>query len=170
MRIYLIGFMGCGKSTAGKKISALMNFPLLDTDKLIESLELKTVSQVFSEKGETYFRELERKILFDTTLYDDAIISCGGGMPCFYDNMEWMKQNGVPVYLKGSESFLFNRLVQKKAKRPLIANYSDEDLKIYIQDTLKKREKYYNEADIIFPAEDFDPNIFQSVINNFLHQ
>lgn len=168
MRIYLIGFMGCGKSTTGKKLSAKMNLPLMDIDKRIEEMEGKVVSEVFAAKGEEYFRKLEADVLHDSTFYDDAVISCGGGTPCFFDNMEWMKKNGLTVYLKASPDFLFSRLLTKKYKRPLIASMNDQQLHQYIKEKLKEREKYYQLADIKFPAQDVDIEEFINVIGKSL--
>ncbi|MBC8046480.1 MAG: AAA family ATPase [Fimbriimonadaceae bacterium] len=168
MRIYLIGFMGCGKSTAGKKLAAKMSLPLMDLDKTMEDIEGKKVSEVFAEKGETYFRNLEKDVLHDTTFYTDAIISCGGGTPCFFDNLQWMKQNGVTVYLKATPDFLFSRLKEKKAKRPLIANMDDIELLKYIKTKLSDREKYYLQADIIVQAQDLDVDVLISIIRNYL--
>ncbi|MBC8172456.1 MAG: shikimate kinase [Chitinophagales bacterium] len=168
MRIYLIGFMGCGKSTAGKKLAAKMHWPLMDLDKTMEELEGKKVSEVFAEKGETYFRERERNVLHESTFFTDAIISCGGGTPCFYDNLTWMKQNGLSVYLRGTQEFLYSRLKEKKAKRPLIANMNDQELWNYIQVKLTEREVHYVQADIIIDAQDLDIDILMSIIRNYL--
>lgn len=168
MRIYLIGFMGCGKSTGGKKLSARMNLPLFDIDKIIEASYGLTVSELFAAKGEEHFRKIERDSLHDTLIQRSAIISCGGGTPCYYDNMGWMKENGVTVYLKCSPGFLFSRLHLKKAKRPLIANMDDAELQTYILDKLQQREVYYNKADIIFSPEDTDYDVLQDKLEHYI--
>jgi len=168
MRIYLIGFMGCGKSTVGKKLAAQMHLPLMDLDKTMEDLEGKKIGEVFAEKGETYFREMEKNVLHETTFYTDAIISCGGGTPCFFDNLLWMKQNGLSIYLKGTPAFLHSRLREKKTKRPLIADMDDKQLLNYIKAKLTEREPFYLQADIIIDAQDLNIDILLSIIKNYL--
>ncbi|MFN0274451.1 MAG: shikimate kinase [Chitinophagales bacterium] len=156
MRIYLIGFMGCGKSTTAKKLAAEMNVPVMDVDKRIEEVEGKIVSEIFAMKGEEYFRKLETSVLQHSTFFDDAIISCGGGTPCFFGNMDWMKKNGLTVYLKSTPEFLFSRLALKKYKRPLIAHMNDEELLKFIKGKLQEREKFYLQADLIYQSQGID--------------
>ena len=98
MRIYLIGFMGCGKSTWGKKLAEKLDCAFIDIDKRIEAIEGGTVAEVFKIKGEEYFRKLEAAVLRSTVLEKNAVISCGGGTPCYFDNMEWMKQRGKTFF------------------------------------------------------------------------
>ncbi len=146
MRVYLIGFMGSGKSTFGKKLAAKLNMPFVDTDKAIEQAQGKTIPQIFSEYGEAYFRSLEAAFIRSTTEYTSALISCGGGTPCFNDNMDWMRENGITVYLKVPEEHLFQRLRTRTAKRPLLAGMDDDALRAYIRDMLQKRSAFYDRA------------------------
>ncbi len=153
MRIYLIGFMGCGKSTWGKKLAEKLDYNFIDLDKRIESIEGGTVAEVFKTKGEDYFRKLEADVLHSTVLEKNAVISCGGGTPCYYDNMEWMRNRGKTVYLNLSPENLFGRLRTRKEKRPLIANFDDNQLRDSIFQKLSEREAFYLQADIkIDPA------------------
>lgn len=149
MRIYLIGFMGSGKSTIGKKLSERMGYEFIDLDKLMEGLEKKTVAEIFSQRGEEFFRQLEADVLHSTILHKNAVISCGGGTPCYFDNMEWMNARGLTVYLKMQPETLYGRLKTRKEKRPLIAHLSNEQLKDYIFQKLSEREAFYLQAQLM---------------------
>lgn len=146
MRIYLIGFMGSGKSTFGKKLAAKLDWPFIDTDKAIEAHHGKTIAEIFSTEGESAFREMEQSYLHDTLTMDHVVISCGGGTPCFFDNMNWMLAHGQVIYLKVAEGHLYDRLRSRAGKRPLIANKTEEELRQYIHDTLTMREAFYLRA------------------------
>jgi shikimate kinase len=154
MRIYLIGFMGCGKSTMGKKLAEKLDYPFIDIDKRIEAIEGGSVAEVFKLRGEDYFRKLESDVLHSTVLEKNAVISCGGGTPCYFDNMEWMNARGKTVYLFLPPEKLFGRLRTRKEKRPLIANFDDEQLKDYIFQKLSERETFYLQA-----AFKIDPSV-----------
>jgi shikimate kinase len=149
MRIYLIGFMGCGKTTFGKKLANKLEYKFLDLDKKIEKLEKQSIANTFSEKGEEYFRQLEADVLRSTILYKNAVISCGGGTPCLHNNMQWMNSRGITIYLKTSAEHLTGRLKTRKEKRPLIATMSDDELWDFVSIKLPEREKYYLQAQII---------------------
>ena len=164
MRIYLIGFMGCGKSTWGKKLAEKLDCAFIDIDKRIEAIEGGIVAEVFKIKGEEYFRKLEADVLRSTVLEKNAVISCGGGTPCYFDNMEWMKQRGKTVYLNLSPENLFGRLRTRKEKRPLIANLDDDQLRDFIFQKLSEREAFYLQADIkIDPAVSKPKDIIESI-------
>lgn len=153
MRVYLIGFMGCGKTTFGKKLARKLGCDFLDIDKMIEQIEQVSVSELFAVKGETYFRKLESDVLHSTVVHRNAVVSCGGGTPCYFDNMEWMNQRGVSVYLQVPAARLYGRLKTRKHKRPLIANLSDDALKDYIFQKLSEREAFYMQAQMIIEPE-----------------
>lgn len=153
MRVYLIGFMGSGKSTFGKKLAKKLDWAFIDTDKAIEAQEGMTIPELFSARGEDAFRALERDFLVSTFLMDNVIVSCGGGTPCFFNSMELMLQHGHVMYLQLHEGYLFERLRTRGAKRPLIAGKTDEELRAYIQTMLAHREAYYLKAhQIIDPS------------------
>jgi shikimate kinase len=125
-RLYLIGYMGCGKSTIGKRLAKEKRWAWLDTDRFIENRFRKSISDIFSEYGEEKFREIEHKILLEVSEYENVVISTGGGMPCFYNNMEIMNATGTTIYLKLDEKTLFSRLKHTKNERISIKNLDDD--------------------------------------------
>jgi shikimate kinase len=158
--IYLLGFMGSGKSYLGKWLSEKFNLNFLDLDEFLEDTMNLSIPQIFSSIGENEFRENEANLLRKTADFSKNIISCGGGTPCFNDNMKWIKNHGISIYLKTSEELLFKRLNNQKAGRPLISNMSDDDLKKFISMKLTEREKFYEQADYIYlQKEDNDTPI-----------
>lgn len=152
-RIFLIGYMGAGKTTVGKELAARMGLSFIDLDYYIERRYRKTVRQLFAEKGEEAFREIERKMLHEVSMFEDVLISTGGGTPCFYGNMAFMKETGTVVYLKVSVEELTKRLELCKHTRPVLQGRSGEELKGFIADNLRQREPFYKEASIVFEAE-----------------
>jgi len=148
--IYLLGFMGSGKSYFGQLISEKFDIKFLDLDQFIEDSVQLSIPQIFSNIGEDGFREKEAKLLRKTADFNQYIISCGGGTPCFLDNMKWIKDNGISIYLKATEELLFKRLNNQKSGRPLICGMSDEDLRNFISMKLTEREKFYEQADYIY--------------------
>ena len=148
--IYLLGFMGSGKSYLGKCLSEKFNLNFLDLDQLIEDSTQLSIPQIFSSIGEEGFREQEANLLRKTTDFNQYIISCGGGTPCFHDNMKWIKDHGISIYLKTSEPLLFKRLNYQKEGRPLISSMSDDELKHFISMKITEREKFYEQADYTY--------------------
>lgn len=149
MRIYLVGFMGSGKSVLGTALASELKYKCLDLDSLIESKTKKTVSKIFSGDGEEVFRALEKKYLRSTSKLRNYVIATGGGAPCFYDNMQWMNEHGLTVYLQLHTGVLFHRLIEAKAGRPKIENLTDIQLMEFIAETLEKREQFYRQAKLI---------------------
>jgi shikimate kinase len=145
-RIILIGYMGSGKTTVGKALSKETGMMFYDLDWYIESRMRKTVSQIFAERGEDAFRKLEHSMLHEVAEFEDVIISCGGGTPCFFDNMDYLNQQGDVVYLKASPEVLYNHLLMAKVERPLLKGKSPEELIAYITEHLKERAPYYEKA------------------------
>ena len=148
--IYLLGFMGCGKSFFGKCLSQKFKLNYLDLDEFIETTLKLSIPQIFHSIGEKGFREYEANLLRETIDFNQNIISCGGGTPCFHDNMKWIKDHGISIYLKTSEELLFKRLNNQKEGRPLISSMSDDDLKHFISIKVKEREKFYEQADYTY--------------------
>jgi len=142
--------MGCGKTTLGKQWAAQKSMQFVDLDEIIEKHTQQTVLELFQHKGEAYFREIEKEILLQTSTFENTIIACGGGTPCFHENMNWMKANGKTIYIKANEVTLFDRLTSEKNKRPLISKMSDGELKSYIHTTLKERALFYEMAEDVF--------------------
>ena len=146
MRIILIGYMGSGKTTVGKALSKETGMMFYDLDWYIESRMRKTVSQIFAEKGEEGFRKIEYNMLHEVAEFEDVIISCGGGTPCFFDNMEYLNQQGDVIYLKATPETLYKHLLMAKVERPLLKDKTPEELIAYITEHLKERAPYYEKA------------------------
>jgi shikimate kinase len=138
--------MGSGKTTAGKKLAVRLNFSFIDLDLLIEKKEKRTISTIFSVEGEMNFRKIERRVLKEIVKTDNIVVACGGGTPCYSDNMLFMKEKGQTVYLEMPVGALINRLKNSYGERPLIKGKSKEELRNYISSTLAEREKYYQKA------------------------
>lgn len=151
-RIFLIGYMGAGKTTLGKALSKTMNLEFIDLDEFIVSRQHKTVKEIFAEVGEDGFRQIERRALEEVASYEDVIISLGGGTPCFFDNMEVVRKAGRSVYLKPTEEVLLQRLIHGKHKRPLLADKDDSQILTFIREQLAWREPYYLKAEVVFNA------------------
>ncbi len=146
MRIILIGYMGCGKTTVGKKLANRLKLDFIDMDLYIEKTENKTISDIFKDKGEVFFREKEHKYLKEILLKDNVVLSTGGGTPCYNDNIDFMNDVGITIYLQMDATSLYNRLLDAKDERPLIKGKTNEELKEYINESLKQREPYYLKA------------------------
>jgi shikimate kinase len=151
--IILVGMPGSGKSSLGFLLSKLMRRPSIDTDHYIITKEKKSIEQIFSEQGEDYFRNLEKQVLSKIIENRPSVISTGGGMPCFYDNMDVMNKAAITVYLKASSEKLFEYLKNDK-KRPLLKGKTNEELIDYINTSLKQRQPYYEKADITIQAHE----------------
>ncbi len=150
IRIILIGYMGAGKTTLGKRLSKELGLPFFDLDWYIENRFCKTVSELFAQRGEEGFRKIEQSMLHEVAEFEDVIISAGGGTPCFFDNMEYMNRQADTVYLKASAEVLAHHLKMGKQKRPLLAGKSDEELAEFINESLRQREPYYTQAKYTF--------------------
>ena len=145
-RIILIGYMGAGKTTVGKDLAAELGLRFYDLDWYIESRMRKTVAQLFAELGEEGFRRIERNMLHEVAEFEGVLISCGGGTPCFYDNMQYINQQGLTLYLKASPEVLYKHLKMGKSVRPLLLNKTPEEVQRFISEQLKAREQFYTRA------------------------
>lgn len=154
MNIYLIGFMGSGKSHTGQQVANALGLPFVDLDERIEALAGCSIAQLFESKGEAYFRELEAKALRATLSDAPAVVSCGGGTPCFHDNMDWIKTNGLSIYLKASIPLLVKRLQKGQEHRPLIRGLNEAELTAFIAERVAQREFFYSQAQFILLQED----------------
>ena len=153
IRIFLTGYMGAGKTTLGKALARELHIPFIDLDWYIEERFHKTVGELFSERGEASFRELEKNMLHEVGEFEDVVISTGGGAPCFFDNMEFKNASGTTVYLKVSVEELAKRLELCKHTRPVLKGRSGEELRAFIAESLEKRNPFYTKASITFDAE-----------------
>lgn len=156
MRIFLIGFMGSGKSHIGKRLAPKMGYEFMDLDHLIETNAGKKISEIFKTEGEESFRQLESETLKSLGKKDKIIISTGGGTPCFFDNMEWMKKHGKTIFLDVVTPILVERLLPRTAHRPLLAGKSPEELTLFIEEKLEARRKNYEQSEIILVQEEME--------------
>ena len=155
-KVYITGFMGSGKTTTGKKLAAILGWKVIDLDQEIEKAEGKPVPLIFSENGEDYFRKIEAEMLRNIKTGSNAVISAGGGTPCFHGNMDYMLSTGTVVYLKLEPQQILSRLRTGREERPLIKDIPAGDLPGFIAAKLSEREKYYNMAQIIVSGYDVD--------------
>lgn len=165
-RIILVGFMGCGKSTLGKKIANKLNIPFIDSDTEIENHFQKSIGELFAEHGESHFRELEREYIEALDLRDNFVLATGGGMPCFADNMEQLNQTGTTFYLERSPKELAHRLAYAKKQRPLIAGLKETELLEFIESKLQEREEYYKKAKMILGRNEQTPESIMSFLEH----
>lgn len=150
MKLFLIGYMGVGKSYWGRKLANYWNVHFIDLDDEIAMQEKLVITDIFQQKGEIYFRQLEQKTLQQyIQKYENFVMACGGGTPCFYDNLVKMRSVGSIVWLNPSTKILLQRLQEEQVKRPLIKDLNVQALEKFIEQQIKEREKYYNQADII---------------------
>ena len=150
MRLYLIGYMGTGKSTLGRKIAKRTELPFLDTDKMVEEAEGAEVADIITYAGEEYFREAERRALEQTAEFESAIISTGGGLPVWGDNQQWIAEHGVSVYLKRTPEQILSRLSPHgRFKRPKLRGLNDEEVLQVMREGIAEREPIYERADIV---------------------
>lgn len=146
MRIYLIGFMGAGKSTLGAHVALRLDTPFVDTDHLIEEQTGLTVPEIFAIKGEDQFRHDEATAIRQTLKWTKAIIACGGGAPVYHRNMDWLSEHGITMYLQLPEDILLASLVQHRSMRPLLSGLSEEEAVQKAIDLLKERRPVYEKA------------------------
>ena len=153
IRIFLIGYMGAGKTTLGKAFAREMGLTFVDLDWYIEERFHKSIRQLFTERGEDGFRELEKRMLHEAAEFEDVVISTGGGTPCFLDNMEYMNTMGDTIFLDVDIKVLFRRLKVAKQQRPLLVQKTDEELMAFITENLQKRLPFYTKAKHVFNGE-----------------
>ena len=155
MRIFLIGFMGSGKTHWGKQLAQRLQLAFYDLDEVVQQSEKMTIPEIFAAKGEEHFRNKEKEML--EKLVDEnasMVVSCGGGTPCFFNNIEFMKKYGTVVWLNTAVNVLMQRLMKERNERPLLKDISDEELRNYIMRKLNERRMYYEQADVVIDKED----------------
>lgn len=145
-RIILLGYMGAGKTTVGRVLARQLGLPFYDLDWYIESRMHQTVKQLFDSRGEEGFRTVERNMLHEAAEFEDIVLSCGGGTPCFFDNMDYMNRQGDTVYLKAPADVLSAHLKMGKTVRPLLLGKTDDELHRFIDEQLAQREPFYTQA------------------------
>ena len=168
MKIFLIGFMGSGKTHWGRQLSAKLGLPFYDLDSVIVEREHRTVADIFEESGEEYFRYQEKEMLEGIVVEKESfILSCGGGTPCFFNNIEFMKKSGKVIWLNTSVDILKQRLIKERQTRPLISEVNDEELRRYIVKKLSERRMYYQQADVTVTEENTNlEELIQLLLND----
>jgi len=169
MKFFIIGYMYSGKSTVGKQLAKKLKFDFLDTDIYFEEHYQTSISEYFAKYGEPAFRTAERKILEDLQSYpNNAIISTGGGFPCFNNNMELMKEMGVVIYLEASVGAIYKRFEKSTVQRPLLKGLSKEEAICKISNQLAEREVFYKQANVTLSAENVNFEALLQVLGPFL--
>ena len=163
--IFLIGYMGCGKTTMGKKLAARLDYKFIDLDEVLEQHTGITIAQYFKIHGEDSFRKLESEIMKKTDTTIPAVISTGGGLPSFFNNMQWMKQHGQTVYIKLNPGVLASRLEHSKEERPILYGKHSDELIAFIKEKLAEREVYYNQASLITDGLTLTPERLEQLLN-----
>lgn len=166
MRIFLIGFMGSGKSYWGKLWAAANNLAFYDLDEVIEEEEQKSVLDIFEKKGEDYFRVKESTNLRTMSALDNCIIACGGGTACFYDNMDWMNENGFTIYLSATPNQLLETIMLEKDKRPLLKKINEAELLFFISQKLDERIPFYRQAKLTLHVEDLNEQSLKEIASS----
>lgn len=166
MNIYLIGFMAVGKTTLGKRLAKAMQRPFIDTDKLIAQRTLKTIDEIFETLGEDEFRKIEADTLRSIT-ENNAIIATGGGLPCYFNNMDFMNTQGVTIYLRANSAFIYNRLLHAKAPRPLLKELKLDELLAFIEAKLAARQPYYLQSKLV---QDMPLKSVETLVNTMIEQ
>ncbi len=165
MKIFLIGFMGCGKSTKAKQLANRLNCPVIDLDAVMVDEQGKTIAEYFAEHGEAAFRKLESETLKQYNYPETCVVATGGGLPCFFDNMEWMNANGKTIYLQMTPAQLVSRL-HNREKRPLLKGMDDEQLLTFVEMKLTERNAFYTQAQLVVNAFDLE---IEELISSLAH-
>lgn len=171
MKIFLLGFMGSGKSYWGRELASLLEMPLTDLDHEIEEKSGLTIPQIFASKGESHFRDLERDALLEMLKHDHYVLSCGGGLPCFFDNMELMNHHGLTIWLDAPLPVMIERLKKDKDKRPLLQAMDDAEMALFVGKKMAERRIFYEQAKWTISTEEYTPESLAkkitSCINHF---
>lgn len=166
-RLFLVGFMCSGKTKTGKLLAEQLGFDHVDTDQLIEQKFGKTVQEIFDEMGENRFREMEKNVLQELKKTNNIIISTGGGMPCFSENMQILNQLGFTVFLDVSADLVVQRVKNARVKRPLLLGKTDSELKKYVETLLEKRRPFYQQANFSIPVDNGNFEHIQAIITAY---
>jgi len=165
-KIFLVGFMGCGKSKMGKVLASKLNKTFIDLDELVALRNQMSISELFINFGENGFREKEKEVLQQSAFADDAVIATGGGTSCFFDNMDWMNQNGLTIFIDTPVKVLADRLVNARVERPLLKGKSYEELVNFIEMKLVERRPFYSRAQVVLKGVDLDVETIIKAIDN----
>lgn len=167
MRVFLVGYMGSGKTRTGKLLAKGLDYAFMDVDELFEERYRISIQDFFRKYGEDAFRKLEHQLLSETLLKDNIVYSMGGGTPCYYDNMEMLNKSGLTVYIKMPALALFQRLQESKKQRPILHGMTSDELLRYIQSQLSARESFYSRARIIVNGINLNINELTRLIRDY---
>lgn len=165
MKIFLVGFMGCGKSYVGRRLAAKFSFQFVDVDSIIENTEGATIAHIFTTEGEPYFRQLESNTLKGLGKWDNIVIATGGGAACFRNNMEWMNEQGLTVYLKATPELLLSRLKNETNHRPILGGRTDDDLLHFIETKVAERAQFYEQATITIEQKTDGDQVVSDIVD-----
>ena len=168
MLVYLIGFMGSGKSKYGKRLAEALDYNFVDTDKLIEDREGLEITEIFKTKGADYFKSIEGKILTEVSQLKNTVVATGGGLPCVKGNMDYMKQTGLTVYLRAGLGCVMKNLLKEKDRRPMIAEIDSTILADYIHEKLEERKPCYKDAHVSIVTNNMKFSDFLGVVSSKL--
>ena len=152
--IFLIGYMGAGKTAVGRALARRYGLEHIDLDWRIEQRFRTKIADMFAEIGEEGFRLRERNMLYEVMQMEDVIVSVGGGTPCFFDNMEQMNATGRTIYLKCGVDVLTERIMRSQNKRPVVANKTKGELMKFVTEHLTEREAFYKQANEVWNGEE----------------
>ncbi|OAQ40681.1 shikimate kinase [Pedobacter psychrophilus] len=165
-KIFLVGFMGCGKSKMGKALASKLNKTFIDLDDLIVLKNQMSIPEMFANFGENGFREKEKGVLQQSAFAEDVVIATGGGAPCFFENMDWMNNNGLTIFIDTPVKVLADRLINARVERPLVKGKSYEELTTFIEMKLSERKPFYNKAQIILKGVDLNVETIVEALEN----
>lgn len=167
MKIFLIGFMGSGKTYWGRQLSHKLGIPFFDLDEQVASHAGQPIPDIFAREGEEHFRLLEKETLYIITeSHESFVMACGGGTPCFFNNIEYMNNAGTTVWINPGAELLFERLVKERPGRPLIKDLTDDQLKSFISRKYADRKIYYEQATLKFEE---DPLMIEKLVESIFH-
>lgn len=170
MKIFIIGYMAAGKTTFGKALAEKLNTTFIDLDQYIEEKSGSSISTLFATKGESAFREIENEMLKKAVEETpDAVIACGGGTPCYHDNMEFMNKTGLTIFIETSTPVLISRLQLQNAQRPIVAGKTNDEIRETVLTQLCDRLPYYMEAKLKWHGDDLEnKQEIESNVENFV--
>ena len=165
-RIYIVGYMGAGKSTTARRLAKRLGWEVVDTDDMFEAKYKISVCDFFNKYDETLYRKLESEVLKETETLDNAVVATGGGTACYFDNMEWMNAHGLTLFLRISEQAAVDRLLHAKRKRPLAIGKSEEELTEFVKQHYAERLPFYEQARLTVKSEDLDLDNLVRLVEN----
>ncbi|MEO0780045.1 MAG: shikimate kinase [Bacteroidota bacterium] len=153
LNLFLIGFMGAGKSYVGKRLAQALELRFVDLDEWIVTQSGRSIPELFAQRGEAGFRAVERNALHHLPAQKGLLVACGGGTPCFHDNMEWINERGISIFLNASSELLVRRLLPETEQRPLLAGKGEEELRTFLTTKLAERRPHYEKAQVHYRLE-----------------